>query len=271
MALLIDVDAPRIVHSHISKQLMEGELFIKQHAFDYILSGTSTVSFGGRTVTFRGGDLRFAVRNRLSRFTKTPPRDGTYRSVSICVDQDTLIEFAREYGYPSADHGSQRFDNVFGIRPNPGFKGYLGSLLPYLEKGDQMDPNLVKLKTKEAVLIFLGSNPELKEVLFDFSEPGKIDLEAYMNQHYAYNGELRDFAYLTGRSLSTFRRDFKKIYGTTPNKWLLDKRLEDSYRLLQREKMKATEVFLETGFKDYSHFSTRFKEKYGVSPSLIGL
>jgi hypothetical protein len=36
---------------------------------------------------------------------------------------------------------------------------------------------LTKLKVDEAVMILLETNPELKNVLFDFSDPGKIDLE----------------------------------------------------------------------------------------------
>jgi AraC-like DNA-binding protein len=91
------------------------------------------------------------------------------------------------------------------------------------------------LPYREAVLVFLGANAALKDLLFDFSEPGKIDLQAYMNAHYKYNGDLQYFAYLTGRSLSTFKRDFEKIYQTTPGRWLLQRKLEDAHFLLKKE------------------------------------
>ena len=105
--------------------------------------------------------------------------------------------------------------------------------------------------------------------LFDFSEPGKIDLQAYMDEHYQYNGNLQLFAYLTGRSLSTFKRDFEKIYHTTPNRWLLKKRLEDAHYPLKQKKIKATEVYLEVGFKDYAHFFVAFKKLFGLAPSIV--
>ncbi len=119
-----------------------------------------------------------------------------------------------------------------------------------------------------AVLIFIEANPELKHILFDFSEPGKIDLEAYMNEHYSFSGELEQFAYLTGRSLSTFKRDFKRIFNTTPSKWLMKRRLEDAYYLIKERGAKPTEAFIEVGFNDYSHFSFAFKKVFGVAPSL---
>jgi AraC-like DNA-binding protein len=143
------------------------------------------------------------------------------------------------------------------------------SLVPYLENGNQIGEQLVKVKIKEAVLIFMDANPDLKHLLFDFSEPGKIDLEAYMNEHYQFSGDLMQFAYLTGRSLSTFKRDFEKIFHTTPNRWLLEKRLEEAYFLLKKKKMKAMDVFIDVGFKDYSHFSFAFKKMFGIAPSLI--
>ena len=119
-------------------------------------------------------------------------------------------------------------------------------------------------------MILLDTNPFLKDVLFDFSEPGKIDLEAYMNGHYKFNVDINRFAYLTGRSLATFKRDFEKIFNTSPNRWLQQKRLEDAYHLIKDKGRKSSDVYMEVGFKDFSHFSFAFKKTYGVSPSRIG-
>jgi len=116
-------------------------------------------------------------------------------------------------------------------------------------------------------MILLETNPELKNVLFDFSEPGKIDLEAYMNKNYKFNVDLNRFAYLTGRSLATFKRDFERIFHNTPNRWLQQKRLNDAYYLIKEKKQNVSDVYLDVGFKDLSHFSFAFKKAFGVAPS----
>lgn len=260
-------NVPLILYSATSKRVTEGEIFIKQHVFDYIISGTSEVCYDGRSSLYKSGDFRFAARNRLSKFVKQPPEGGEYKSISICIDKDTLLEMKDAYQLNNTIHHPH--ENVFLLKPNKLFKNYIDSLLPYLENSDTIGGDLVKLKIKEAVLIFIQVNPQLKNILFDFSEPGKIDLEAYMNEHYQYNGSLDEFAYLTGRSLSTFKRDFEKIFNTTPNRWLLQKRLEDAYYLLKKRKMKATDVYVDVGFKDYSHFSVAFKKLFGIAPSLV--
>ena len=41
-----------------------------------------------------------------------------------------------------------------------------------------------------------------------------------------FNLPLQKFGYLTGRSLTTFKRDFSKAFSTTPQRWLTQKRLE---------------------------------------------
>jgi AraC-like DNA-binding protein len=267
MSNTTDPRVPQIVYSCVSKRIVEGELFIRQHVVDYIISGTSEVIFGGKSYVFKAGDFRFAVRNRLSRFVKQPPLDGEYRSISICIDHDTLLEMNGQFG--RGINSNSHYDNVFLLKPNQLFKNYIDSLLPYLEHSDHIGGELVKVKIKEAVLVFLGANPALKNLLFDFSEPGKIDLQAYMEEHYRYNGDLRHFAYLTGRSLSTFKRDFEKIYHLTPSRWLLQKRLEDAHYLLKEKKINASDVYLEVGFKDYSHFYVAFKKSFGVAPSMV--
>lgn len=247
--------------------MTEGTLFIRQHVIDFIISGTSEVHFEGKFQTYQAGDFRFVVRNRLSKFIKQPPPDGEYRSIAICIDEDTLLKLADQYRRSKVI--SMKYDNVFPLKPNKLFNSYIDSLLPYVEHGNQMDGELLKTKIKEAVLIFLSANPSLADLLFDFNEPGKIDLQGYMERNYQYSGDLQHFAYLTGRSLSTFKRDFEKIYGTTPGKWLIKRKLEDAHYLLTKKKMKPTDVYLEVGFNDYSHFFVAFKRLFGMSPSMV--
>ncbi|ULT25790.1 AraC family transcriptional regulator [Sphingobacterium sp. E70] len=120
------------------------------------------------------------------------------------------------------------------IQPGALIKGFVDSLVPYLQQ--QMDDRIVALKARELVLLLIQLNPAFKNVLFDFNEPGKIDLEAFMNSHYRYNVPLERFAFLTGRSLSGFKRDFEKQFHTSPGRWLLQKRLDTARFLIEQQK-----------------------------------
>jgi AraC-like DNA-binding protein len=156
------------------------------------------------------------------------------------------------------------------LRQDAFYKSFADSLTPYLLAGPQeVGPALGQLKVKEAILLLLRLNKQVNNMLFDFSEPGKIDLEEFMSRHFAFNVEMKQFAYLTGRSLATFKRDFEKIFHTSPGRWLQQKRLAQAYYLIKEKGERPSDVYLEVGFEDLSHFSYAFKKEFGKAPSLL--
>lgn len=260
-----DKPKPSILYSCYAHKNSEGEQFIPKHVFGCILSGESEQYIGGKTYHFKEGDYRWFRKNQLTKYTKYPPPGGEYRSFSIYLDEETLRGVSEEHGW-KAD-GPYTGEGAVLLPPSVLLKNYIGSLSPYLERGSAMSKELMALKVKEAILLLLETNPMLKNALFDFSEPGKIDLEAYMNEHYKFNVRLERFAYLTGRSLATFKRDFEKIFHTSPSRWLQQRRLREAHYLIKEKGKKVSDVYLEVGFEDLSHFSFAFKKNFGVAPS----
>ncbi|HEY9047653.1 MAG TPA: AraC family transcriptional regulator [Ohtaekwangia sp.] len=256
-----------IVYSCYYTRNHEGEQFVKEHVFSYQLTGTLFLNDGDKVHTFNPGDFRFCKRNSLVKFTKLPPAQGEFKSVSIYLDQEALREIGMEYGYkadgPAAD------DVIVPLKSDILYESYMNSLRPYEQLQQPGNDKLLSLKMREAVLLLLQVNPEMKNVLFDFTDPGKIDLEAFMNRNFHFNVELKRFAYLTGRSLATFKRDFEKIFHSSPSRWLQQRRLQEAHYLIKEKGAAPSEVYLELGFQDLSHFSFAFKKMYGKAPSRI--
>ena len=48
-------------------------------------------------------------------------------------------------------------------------------------------------------------------------------------------------------------------------------RLQDAYFLIKEKGVKVSDVYLDVGFKDLSHFSFAFKKTYGITPSKLSL
>jgi AraC-like DNA-binding protein len=257
----------QIRHNCYITRSREGEQFVPEHVFSYQIAGTLQINDGIKTYTVNEGDFRLSKRNQLVKFVKQPPLNGEYKALSIYLDQDTLRAFSMEYGLQADRHDS---DGPFiTLKPSQLFKSFVDSLLPYQQSGHTIGNELQRLKLREAILILLQANPELKDILFDFSEPGKIDLEGFMNKNYHFNIQLKRFAYLTGRSLATFKRDFDKIFHITPSRWLQQRRLQEAHYLIKERGQAPSDVYLELGFEDLSHFSFAFKKTYGVSPSRL--
>lgn len=117
------------------------------------------------------------------------------------------------------------------------------------------------------LIILLQNQPELAGIFFDYGIPEKINLEEFMNRNFAFNVSLERFAFLTGRSLSSFKRDFKTIFNQTPNRWLVQKRLQEAHFLIENKNEKPSDIYLDLGFEDFSHFSFAFKKKFGHNPT----
>lgn len=258
---------PAIAYSCYTIRNREGEQFIPEHVFTYQVSGTMIMNDGQREYIFSPGDFRLGRRNHLIKFNKLPPEGGEFKSFSVRFDQEFLRNFSIEAGYRSEKH--QNGNPVLELKPDPLFKNYFLSLEPYKELDEARDKNLIDLKLREAVMILLKVDPQLKDILFDFSEPGKIDLEAFMNKNFHFNVGLDRFAYLTGRSLATFKRDFEKTFHITPSRWLQQRRLQEAHYLIREKGRSASDIYLDLGFEDLSHFSFAFKKQYGLAPSRI--
>src|SRR5919199_1743280 len=169
---------PQILYSCYFNRSRQGEQFVPEHTFSYLIAGSLIMNDGNKEYVFQEGDFRFIRRNHLVKFVKQPPEYGEFKSLSVYLDQDTLRNFSIDYGYKAEKHLES--EAIMPLKPDPLYKSYMDSLRPYEQLNQPGNEQLLALKLNEAIFILLKANPELKEVLFDFSEPGKIDLEAFM-------------------------------------------------------------------------------------------
>jgi len=96
----------------------------------------------------------------------------------------------------------------------------------------------------------------------------KIDLLEFMNANFRRDMSMSEFAKASGRSLSTFKRDFKKISDLSPERWLTDHRLHAAYDLLKRG-WRVGDACFDVGFKNVSHFSAIFRKKFGMTAGQV--
>lgn len=242
------------------------EQFVPEHAFGIILAGESHLYPGGELRVAPEGTIGLIRRNQLLKSLKVPSAAGEFRSINIILDREFLRRYAAEHGIRPAIY---RGDDILELRPTRFMTGYFDSLKPYFDDPDRMTESMAALKMREALELLLDSDPRCGELLFDFSDPFKIDLEAFMNRHYTYNVSLSQFAKLTGRSLATFKRDFGKIFGLPPERWLKQKRLEYAHFLIANKEQSPGEASIDAGFENLSHFSNAFRQFFGYTPSSL--
>jgi len=147
---------------------------------------------------------------------------------------------------------------------------FFHSILPYFREQKDPPKTILKLKLKELLinLLYHSDNDLLTSYLKSVTVNSEPSLTHIMENNFSFNLKLEEFAKMSHRSLSKFKRDFFNHYNMTPGKWLLSKRLDYAANLILQNTLSITQIAFESGFEDVSHFSRKFKEKFGSSPKI---
>ncbi len=90
---------------------------------------------------------------------------------------------------------------------------------------------------------------------------------SFIEKNYASNIALCDIASSANVKESECLRCFKTILQTSPVKYLIQFRLEQSTFLLKTTELTITEIAMNCGFFDVSYYTKCFKERYDCTPS----
>lgn len=240
---------------------------VKDHTFAYIFSGEVVVTMGEKQIHLHKGDCFFIRKDHRVNTLKRTYGDEEFRGIFLTFRRSFLRDYFSKMERQEVPKKIKKKNMGFvRIDPRPDIVSLFTSLVPYFEANAQPSEKVVALKEQEAVEALLKTDDSFYPVLFDFSEPWKIDIMQFMNENYMYELSLEEIAKYTGRSLATFKRDFNRISDMPPQKWLIKKRLDAAYDMMKSRGMKAAEVYTKVGFKNLSHFYTAFKREFGFSP-----
>ena len=89
----------------------------------------------------------------------------------------------------------------------------------------------------------------------------------FLEAHLTEDIGLDELAQTVGLSQSQFARAFKASTGLPPYKWCLHNRIKRAQAMLLNGNDSLSEIALENGFADQSHFTKTFRRVIGVTPA----
>lgn len=249
------------------------EEMVTEHMLCYLCSGEMELISPTRSYRLKKGDAFFVRRNHMLRKIKKPSKEGEpFKGLFLQLKHPFLKKLMSEHriAIPTTDNKGGSNTPYKLLDKHPFLNGLFLSLEGYFDARQYPSADLMEAKLKEAVFTLLQIHPELGSQLFDFIKPWKIDLRQFMEQNFRCDMSIEDFAHFTGRSLTSFKKDFSSVFGNiTPGRWITKRRLQEAKRMMIESGKKASDVYLVVGFKNLSHFSTAFKKEFGLYPSEI--
>lgn len=241
-----------------------------EYAMNYVYSGEMVLDNGETQIHVGKGECVYIPRDHHITMYKRTANGERYCGIFLMFTRSFLREMYTKFGqYKVPAHTPKLASEVIKLPQTAEITSLFASMTPYFDPAVKPQDDFMNLKLQEGLLALLHIDKRFAPTLFDFNEPWKIDILDFMNKNYMYEFTVKDLAHYTGRSLATFKRDFKKISDLTPEKWLIRKRLEAAYHMMKEGGKKVVDVYAKVGFKNQSHFSTAFKREYGVSPKAI--
>jgi len=254
---------PEIKLSSYEGKLFKTEAAFEDHLLVWLISGETKIIQADESFIFGAGSTFLIPRNQLATIINYPKDGLPHKAVAMHLSSNRLRELYMDHH----NNSKIKTEKIISFEKHPLLESCLASLIPYFEMQNNFPENIASLKINEAINILRMIDVNIDSVLNNFDEPGKIDLVVFMDKNFMFNMPLEKFGYLTGRSLTTFKRDFYKAFSSTPQRWLTKKRLELAHYELAEKSKKPIDVYYETGFENLSHFSFAFKKQFGYSPT----
>ncbi len=263
--IILQYQQSSILYKDLEQSLLDKTIYLNKIIVLYVLSGYQLIKRQDGDLLRLEEGQSIVLDKDIYFVSDFVVENGSFKAI-LCVLDDDLIGSLTHSDTETAN-GIQ--EGVLKIDRANRIDQFMRSIL-YVYGGSENDNRLAILKLQEFIYLLDTVNPEIKlvsKLKKMCGVPRKRDIQKFMLDNYLNNLKIEDFAQLTGRSVSTFTREFKALYGQTPNQWLIDQRLQKAQVLLEGGEHSVTDTAMVVGYDNVSHFIAAYKKKFGRTPA----
>jgi AraC-like DNA-binding protein len=256
-----------ILHKTLCHDLENKAIYIATPLIVYIKQGKQIIrDYDGMHSTVEQNHLIFLSKGvyTVSDYVTV---SGAFEAVLLFFDDKLIAKYLAGATGQLPAAGQQPVYGTYTLQANDQIQRYIETL-NYVYRDAPGTDALLELKLFE-LLHLIAIQDQSFRFLRELSCGGnrkRRQITEFMEQYYSHKLKIEDYALLTGRSVSTFIRDFKRGYGTTPNRWIIEKKVDIAHQLLTGKNYSVTHAASEVGYENTSHFIKAYKQRYGVTP-----
>lgn len=241
---------------------LQNERYLASHALTLVLNG-------GLRIETKEGDLSIVNKNQmillprgLYMISDIIPKNESFEAIVFFFDEEITDEFLQNFEVSDITNSN----NSIILAYNQNIRLFTDTLITLYRNKNQHQFTKPKLLELLHLISLSDAGEAFVNRLQHHKRRAKKDIKAFMGDNYDKPLDIEDYAYLTGRSISTFRRDFKSKFGVSPKKWLVQRRMEKAALLLKDTHSSVTAIAQQVGYENASHFIKIFQKKFSLSP-----
>lgn len=249
---------------------------LSRYAIGYVLKGRKYIYYGDTRYEVNRGEVFYM--NIGNHYIEDVPEAGRpFEQITFFYSPEMLNEILNNLSqnYNLEINNNHICDNCTYAPGHVVFpawstvKNFFGTINQYL-KEDVLtnEPIAEKLKTTELISLIM-SNPDccIKTRILSNIDVSAENFELIVRQNIFNDIGIDELAKLCGKSLTSFKKEFKKLFNESPHKWLIKKRLTHSRLLLMSTNKSVARIGTECNFPNTSHYIKLFKKEYGLTPA----
>lgn len=262
----IDLNGITFVQFRSHESEIRHEVCVSRHSLVFVLEGTKYIHSADGDIVLNKGDAFFCRKGCHLMSEMIPKGGGSFDTVLFFFNDSMFSGFVSRLGGDESARPSN--ESVFSITVSDPIRIFVASMVELFNSSLRRDDDFLRLKVQELLhyLCACEENRDFVSFLHSCSNESRGDIAAVVEEYFNKNISLEDMAELSGRSLSTFKREFRRTFNTTPAKWIRERRLSWAAQLIRNSRKNITEISFESGYESLSHFSSLFRERYGMTP-----
>ncbi|WP_223192915.1 AraC family transcriptional regulator [Paenibacillus sedimenti] len=266
---ILKMNGLSVIESCTHTQNNTGSMFLEDHLLLFVIKGKYTVRYGNQSYTVKKNEMVLLQKSITVEYEKSGEKDEEYLLdyMMFFLREDLINEFVKMADLKPSYPAGLVAVSVKSV--NDRLISYIESLKPYFQQPGEISSGLIKIKLLELLFDVADTDENFYFQFLQLKRKERKSITEVIEENIFNPVSLNDLAYLSGRSLSAFKREFKEIYNTSPLHYIRNRRLDKAKELLTHTSLSVTDVCFSTGFENVSHFSKVFKERFGISPSLL--
>jgi AraC-like DNA-binding protein len=264
---VLSLNGRRVIELTSHYECVNRSMFLHENILIFVREGCLKLRYGKMEYQVVKDQIVLVKKDILIEFDAGLPRPDSLKNeyIIFSVTPELLKEFTRfaELRTSSAEDATAITVDIVDKQ----LLTYMDAIETFFCETTRIEDNLVKIKLFELLFYLSRSGSKIMVQLLDLKEHYHSNITTTVEENLMNSLSLNQLAVLSGRSLSSFRRDFLAIYNMPPSEWIRQKRLEKARELLLNTTMPIADVCYTLGFENAAHFSRLFKSHFQSSPS----
>lgn len=251
-----------VLDYHKEESSVKNKIILDKNLFSFLIDGGKEVYYGKQHDKLTGNQFLILSEGNCL-MTETTTVQNSYRSLLLFFDVHVLEKFVKLNRLVITKSSPEPY---LVLEYDEYLRFFVKSLSDH-KIAEPFLPNFLESKLFE-LLYYLISKLGTS-FLYSFMLPRggtQNQFREIVENNSLKKLSVEELAFLSNMSLSTFKRQFKEVYRTSPAKWFLKQRLQFAVVLLAQENKRPIEIYEELGFESLSSFIHSFKTEYGTTP-----